>query len=147
MDAGRFDIFTRLLSTHSRRTALTTAAAGGLAALLGRETAEARREGPEGHRRRRRGKGKGKKNKGNSPSTPPNPCAGKNVCTDQSAGGVNSTCGPNNECFCFVGEFGNSICGQTITLTSTCSVCSASPGTICTLGGELCERHVCVDPC
>lgn len=107
MDANRFDTLTRALTeAPSRRSLLHLGMGGGLAALLGRDNAEARK----------RGKGKKKKKKNNGPPRTCNPaCASFETCDD-------GTCCRNTGTGCVVGTPSccNGNCIPNSGITGTC---------------------------
>lgn len=113
MDVGRFDAWTR------RRFGLGVSglAAGLLGVAAGGETLAR------------------KKKKG---SPLPNPCAGKNLCQDDS-----HTCGEAGAA-CYVKQFGGNICGRVVASVSSCDECTSEQE--CVLGLGCLEDYYCAEP-
>ena len=101
MDSSRFDTMTRALTAApSRRTVLHLGLGGGLAALLGRGEAGAKKKG----------KGKKKKKKGGG---------GPTSC------GPTTNCGADGAGACFCGNQGRCASGGNRSAAASCAACPA----------------------
>jgi hypothetical protein len=124
-----------LATTPSRRGVARTLAAltlgGGVAALAGHGTSEAKKKC---------------RNKKKKCPTPPF-CTGKNICFS----GENFECDSTGDCFCFLAaETGAPFCGHVpgdLTVVELCTGCD--PGTTCVFAASFCANQpfACVPPC